>query len=517
MGILCAKNLDRIRPSRASRCGFAFCACLMTTMTLAFGDGPIRTYLDPARDACTRPTDHGPQLSFDNNPNRLSDILQLHLMRWAPTDPAVDLFAGAADSAGEFFRFDLVVRGLVNPPGRTEPAYFDPFAYGNRPIYGFVEFDMDDDADTGGETFAPEYRYLGNVSRFGGRAQKAKLADRVALDGFAFDEQFLTPPYVERSGEEFHLALLGGLTVTNGVIYRVGNHNRIFESGEEWQLRGRFFHRAHGFEPFSFVLGGTVAGAYDPIVDILFRHDNTADRTWITLVVPLTNVGAAQIGNTEPQANNADVSDQASILEALDDLALSAFFLQGFPSGLVEQALIDGWAERDPLAYLDPHEWDVTALVGISYAMPDPTGVFFVWTDIYPNVVSGDLDGSGKHEGLDTQLLNQYILQNDLQDGILDSQVVLSSFAAGFSLYDVNYDGVVSEVDSTPVIPTPDADGDGDADLADFAALQKCFLPGVTATPSCFAMDVFGDGGVDLNDLGAMTFNWTGPVPAAAQ
>ncbi|UCE61800.1 MAG: hypothetical protein JSU63_08645, partial [Phycisphaerales bacterium] len=147
------------------------------------------------------------------------------------------------------------------------------FRYGDHPVYGFVEIDMDADVWTGGELFAPEYRYLGNVVRFGGNVLHPEFLDRVALDGSAFDDDFLTPPFVERHGEEFHLALIGGQFGAGDIVEVAGDDDGIFEEGETWNIRGPFFHRAHGYELFSFVEGGRYPGEYAPDADLQFRHD----------------------------------------------------------------------------------------------------------------------------------------------------------------------------------------------------------------------------------------------------
>ncbi len=69
-----------------------------------------------------------------------------------------------------------------------------------------------------------------------------------------------------------------------------------------------------------------------------------------------------------------------------------------------------------------------------------------------------------------------------------------------------------------PAVPG-DGDGDTDADLADFAGLQRCFGDGVPWNdPSCQEVDFDGDGAVTLSDLAAYTNAQTGPtttVPGA--
>ena len=468
---------------------------------------------DSKTDALPRPTDPGAQTPVDFEEHRLIELRRITLGRWHPDAPAGDLFGGVFRGDGEFLRLDLMVDGLVNPPGGTDPFAFDPFRYGQHPIYGFVEVDMDADVWTGGELDAPEYRYLGNVARFGGNVQRPAFQDRAAVDGSAFDGDFLTPPYVERNGEEFHLALLGWQFDYTDITEVVGDGDGTFEEGETWNITGPFFHRAHGYEDFSFVEGGSQPGEYAPLCDLQFRHNPAAAVTFVSLVFPLSNVGAALMHEEDPEPLNQRPTDQASVLEALEDLRLSALFLEMFPTGLPEEDIIMGWAAGDPTDSLDPTEWSVTALLGTSYTQPHPGGVFFVWTDVYPNVIPGDVDGSGGWTGRDSELVAQHIDAHDGADGEMDGKVKILDFASGFSVYDMNYDGVVDGLDVAWSGRRGDADHDGDVDIADFASLQACFEAGARAAqPACTAIDLTHDDRVDLSDHGVFTGLLTGPV-----
>lgn len=97
---------------------------------------------------------------------------------------------------------------------------------------------------------------------------------------------------------------------------------------------------------------------------------------------------------------------------------------------------------------------------------------------------------------------------------MMDGKVTILDFASGFSAYDVNYDGVVDELDAAWSPPRRgDGDRDGDLDLADFAALQGCFGRGVGAgQQSCTAMDLTDDDRVDLLDHVMFAGSLTGPV-----
>ena len=425
-----------------------FCAALLAVSWAVCAMAEQR-YEDPTGDAVVRRTDPGADGAYDPEVQGVIDLGEIEIGAWRPDDPATDLFEGEFASDSEFLRLDLTIAGLVNPPGSADPFSFDPFAFGEHPVYGFVEIDVDGDVLTGGEVSAPQYRYLGNVARFGGLPKRESLEDRVAVDVSAFDGDVETAPFVDRHGEEFHLALLGSV-VERGTIEEVdGNGDEVFDAGETWDLAGPFFHRAHAFEAFSFIKGGRHPGEYAPTVWLRFQHDPIDDQTRLSLIVPLTNVGAAQMTGALPEDLDLDPENQASVLEALDDLYASAEFFEMFPTGLPEQALIDGWADRDPNEYLKPSDWEMTALLGTSYSQPDPSGLYFVWTDVYPDAVVGDFDGDGDVTELDEAAMDDFIIAYDASDGTVDGSVVVIGFGENFSIYDLNYDGVVDHEDVT--------------------------------------------------------------------
>ena len=346
---------------------------------------PVVAVEDAVGDAVARPTDPQADSPFDPDLHHLADLCQVTVGKWLPFEPQQNIFAGIFASQGKFVRLDLVLNGLMNPPGDTRPGEFDPFEYGNHPVYGFVEIDMDQDVETGGELEAPQYRYLGNVVRFGAKPAADRFDDRVALDASAFDGDFEVGPFVDRHGEEFHLALLGSQFDAGDITRITGNGDGTFDSGETWRITAPMFHRAHGYEPFSLATGGAHAGEYSPICTVQFQHDHIEDRTTISLVFPLKNSGAAQMTGEPPEPDNADPSDQASVKEALVDLHDSAVFLDKYHTGLKEEALITEWQNKVPGDYLDPTAWQITVLLGTSYTLPDPAGEYFVWTDVCPD------------------------------------------------------------------------------------------------------------------------------------
>lgn len=499
------------------RCESAGAFCLPLIILLAAGtsaraSNPVVIQDDPA-DAVHRPTDPLMSAPFSGTAENLVELLSMSIGRWQPSMPTGDLFEGNHATDGTFVRIDLSLLGLVNPPGPIQPANYAPYNYGPLPIYGFIEVDMDGDVWTGGEVDAPEYRYLANIARFGGRPAEPAFLDRVLVDSSTMDESLSTPPYFERHGEEFHLALLGSVFTPADITVLAGNTNTIFEPGETWLLTGSFFHRAHAFEPFSFVQGGAHAGEYAPECRLRFHHDLAEDRTLISLVVPLTQEGAGQMRGEPPEPLNQDPTDHSSVLEALFDLHLSALFLEGSPGGPPAEQLILEWAEKDPWMHLDPAGWRVTALIGTAYPSPPPSGTLYLWTDAYPNVVLGDIDGSGSRTGQDSQPIASYIAANDALDGVTDGRVVLPGFASAFMLFDLNYDGEVSQHDLAYGMSQPDADSDGDVDLEDFSQLQRCFGELWPLTNGCVTLDLTGSQRIGLDDYLEFEAAMTGPQP----
>jgi len=146
------------------------------------------------------------------------------------------------------------------------------------------------------------------------------------------------------------------------------------------------------------------------------------------------------------------------VFEALDDLIDRAIFLDQFPTGLPEEGIITEWQNKDADDFLLPDRWAITALLGTSYTVSDPSGEYFVWTDIFPGAVRGDNDGDAEADAGDRQRVVQYILDNDDRDGVIDGRVVLTEFARDFSVFDANHSGVVDGLDQLLVSPPGDLD-----------------------------------------------------------
>lgn len=489
-------------------------------MPLSRGDS-IVVLTDPAQDVAIRRSDPGANGAIDPVAHRPPDLLACIIGSWEPDDAHADPFSGEWEEDGEFFRLDLRLDGLINPPGTLGGEFpFDPFRYGPNPVFGYVEIDMDEDEKTGGETAVPELRYLGNVARVGGVPRGGRFDDRVALGAEAFDHTLSTKPYVDRSGEEFHLALHGWQIST---IDRSDPSDLVFGPGETWVVTGWLLHRAHGYEPFSYACCTGAAGSYEPEVRLRFQHDVEKDRTTITLVYPLTNeASAAMMGSAFVEPLDPDAANQNSVLEALNELAFAATF--PLPEWRIDPdfPLIERWKDKNPNSFLEPDDWRVTVLVGTSYTEPDQDA-FFVWTDLFPNVVVGDFNGDGCLTHSDLEAFDEFRLENDGvagrdEDGILNGSVDLLDFGPNFSVFDLNYDGVVDEADRLligPIRVAPDLDRDGDVDQTDFGLLQACLGRPVSMSPDCHDADFDDDDDVDAADLNILRACESGPtVPA---
>ncbi len=496
---------------------FAFSAYAGPNNRTTAPRGQFVSFNDPLGDETARPTDPGGTGIFDSTAHRLVDLRKITLGTWSPLVPSMDLFTGTFNSTGEFMLLQLEIVGLVNPPGHNDPFFFNPFQYGPHPIYGFVEIDMDQNLDSGGEIIAPEYRYLSNLARFGGQPNGGYYLDRIALNGAAIDTDFQSQPHVERSGEEFHLALLGGQFNPTDIFEIAGDNDLTFESGETWNILGRWLHRSHGFEPYSLAWGGSVSGEYVPTSFLQFRHDPTSNRTFITLVLPLTNFGSSLVTGLPPQPLNGNASDQASVLEGLADLVDSAEFLQDFPTREPEEAIIYDWAGDTAADYLNPLTWRVTALLGSTYDLPISSGQYFVWTDIYPNVFRGDVNGEYGVNSDDRDEINSFIAATDGQDGSLDGATDVAAYPYGFSIFDLNYDGTVDAVDSFLAARSGDSNDDAAVDLADYCWMQNCFArnPNSTNYNECLRLDFNLDDIVDHRDYLRFRFFMMGPTKAA--
>lgn len=472
---------------------------------------------DGVGDAVIRRTDQNADGMIDPMTQRLPDLITMRIGKFSPFEPDDDRFAGDWSSSGVFLRLDLVFDGLINPPGRIglsdhSPVY-SPFEYGSNPFFGFIEFDVDASEDTGGELNAPEFRYLGNVARFGGIPSEPRFAGRVAADGFAFDGFMSTPPFVERSGEEFHLVLLGEEISSIEIDHESpGGTPGIFEPGERWIVEGKLMHRAHGFEDFA-LMCFEAEGRYEAEVKLRFAHKSSTDQTTVSLVYPLTNAASAAFEDPEEPVDTNDgcTDGQNSIEEALVDLQFSAFIADAGTRMLPEFQLIADWEFESPADHLDPESWQLTALLGTAYGTEELDGARFVWTDVFPNTTTGDFNGDGVGDSADTTALDSFVTTNDgnpMYDGDGDSgngSMTWNDFASNFCVFDVNYDGVI---DGADLIVPGDMDLNGIVDLDDVDDFVLALIDpdayvashgGIEPIPRG---DINDDGLLDGNDIG---------------
>ena len=136
-----------------------------------------------------------------------------------------------------------------------------------------------------------------------------------------------------------------------------------------------------------------------------------------------------------------------------------------------------------------------------------------VWTDAYPDVVRGDVNGNGLPDNQDQSLILEFIAAADGGDTRIDGSVELANFATNFSVYDINHNGIVDGIDVLLVSIPGDTDGDDDVDLADFARLAACHSGEGTpfAFAQCALADFDADMDVDPTDASRFYVALTGP------
>lgn len=487
------------------------------------------TYQDGHGDAVPRRTDVGGDGPIGDAVHALPDLFTWSIGTWRPGNAQIDVFTGTWSNMGQFVRLDLVFEGLTNPPGPLgccgEPV-FDPFRYGPNPVSGYVEIDIDRDLNTGGELEWPDLRYLGSISRFGGLPQAGPLGARVAIDARAFDGNLDTAPFVERSGEEFHLELVGW-EIKSDQIERSDTSDWLFGSGETWVLNSHLFHRAHGYSRFSSACcrAGVPIGNYEPAVKVQFSHHPVSNRTTVSLVYPLTNAGSAAMLGAATETMDVFFTNQNSIQESLWELVISAMAATPQDRLLPEFALLAPWEENNPDTFLDPSVWEVRVLVGGHYTAQQEQESLFVWSDVYPNVVAGDFDGNGLVNIADRNALDLYTQTNDGNpaidaDGEVNTSIEIVNFGPGFSLYDLNYDGLVDADDRAmvggPMLPRADFDRDGDVDQVDFGHMQVCLSGTSPPRYGCRNADLNRDNRIDENDFVIFVGCASGPgMPAS--
>lgn len=475
----------------------------------------VRT--DAAGDAMIRRTDQGNDGPFNPLNHRLPDLVEIRYGKFAPTVPWADRFNGTWLVTGQYVRIDLVFVGLINPPGPIGyddqfPTY-DPFRHGPNPVYGFIEFDLDADENTGGELDHVHHRYLANAARFGGIPSEARFAGRAVVLGSTLDGPFNTAPQAERSGEEFHIALQGenidGYTVA---VEKQGGNPALFEEGEVWILDGDLFHRAHGFEDFAFKCI-TRPGRYMPDTKLRFEHSTSTNRTTVSLVYSLTNAACAMLQGQSytPGPNDGCDDNHHSIEEALIDLQFSAMYADPYKQSMPEFQLIEGWESCDISAAMNPANWRVCALVGSAYEVQQPWGEKYIWTDITPHVRAGNFNGDVQVNAQDIADLADFLSKNDGAPGYDEDKngsngvIDIINFGENFCAYDTNNDGLITAADGV-ILGDKNLDQILEAsDIADFVQglLQpQAYANSHNGIPPHSRGDVNGDGVVDGRDIG---------------
>lgn len=491
-------------------------------------------FTDGAGDSELRRTDDNADGPFDPQMQAQPDLLEVRIESFAPTAPHVDPFVGQGDANGLYIRIDVSFAGLVNPPGPVGydshwPTYA-PDIYGPNPVHGFIEFDIDGNENTGGEIENPELRYLGNVARFGGYPSEARFAGRVATGDDSFDGNLWTGPFYEASGEEFHLVLLGEeVEQVDVMVESPGGNPQVFEAGETWWVVGDFFHKAHAYDRYA-VLCSSGSGDYEPEVTIQFAHDEQADVTTVSLVFPKRNEGAARLISPSTNVQNRDGCDnnQFSIEEVLYDLHFGAAFADAETRLESEFQFIAEWEFQGTETFdtfLDPSGWRIQGVVGTAYLPVQADDDELIWTDVYPNAAFGDMNGDGVVDGADSMAVLDFIADHDGEfgfdtDGDAANQS-LSVFDWGrrFSLYDVNYDGLVDAMDTGGPVLVGDMNLDGVIDGRDVAPFTLALtdaiayglqFPGANAE---VIGDADGNGVFDIDDVGAFLVLLLGAPP----
>lgn len=452
---------------------------LCVAVVAAAGGASAQTlsYTDAAGDAVVRQTDPGAAGGLRPD-TVLPDLLGAECRTWQSPTPRTDPYAGSVVGDPEnahLIRIDVRFAGVVNPPGPLGAGIdpWDAFRFGPSPVYGYLDLDIDDRKDSGGELgSAAELRFLANVGRFGG-LPSGSISERAARSADDYDRDFFKGRQIERSGADFSLNLCGCYNVT--IVHEGGDGDGIFEAGETWIVRGRFFRRAGGFAGPSLISGGSAPGAYDPWTNVRWSHDISTDVTTITLVAPGDMIGAAQLFGGSVQPVDTFVDNHWSIEEGMRDVIDSVKRASG-PAYI----LMEDWDRFRREEHLDPRRWEMYALFGTTYAQP--IDALYVWTDVGFDITHGDLTGSGYTNPLDAAAFRQYIYTTDGTpkdaDGIKNGVVVVPGFGVNFSLYDLNGDGVCDGEDLYTYGDRVDLDGDGERTFFDFLAFQSLFAEG---------------------------------------
>ncbi|MCB9846683.1 MAG: hypothetical protein H6811_11945 [Phycisphaeraceae bacterium] len=469
-------------------------AVLLVPWASATGICDPDTLYDRPGDARLHRTDPGANGPVSCSP---PDLLSVRLRGWHAFDAESDPYAGfEVDPEGcHLFRADIVLEGLVNPAGTLglngNPC--DPYRFGPNPVVGFIDFDIDRDRDTGGELgSAAEIRFLANVGRFAALPE-GSLGSRAARSGDDYDLNFWTGPYFERSGADFAVVLCGCHDVE---IVSGDDGDGVFEAGETWVVRSRFFQRAAGYRDASGVFGGSDFGLYDPLTNLRFRHSVSANTTTITLVEAMDMHGASELTGEPEQAPDNEIGpfSHHSVQEAVLDLIDAAQGSISEPARtLTKQWEHKGWDDA-----WDVSRWRATALIGAPYDTCDES--LYAWSDVGFESEVGDFDSSGFVDGADALVFASGVASLDGMasdcDGMVDGRVVICDFGPNFSVFDVNYDGVIDASDLHAICPA-DLTGSSDPQSPDYGVPDGQ----VDGSDFFFFLDRFAAGDLARADL----------------
>ncbi|HMN39292.1 MAG TPA: GC-type dockerin domain-anchored protein [Phycisphaerales bacterium] len=479
----------------------AIAAPLLAVGGAAHADDDYRVFVDLSGDAVVRRTDTcncGPLLPGQAMP----DLKKIVISAWQPDANCTSPYEGelADHLDAHLVRIDLVFNGLVNPPGTLglNGQPFDPFVFGTNPLYGFVELDVDNDEDTGGDqTSVAATHYLANAARFGGRPSST-LSVRAASASDDLYQTWTVPPQVSLSGADWVMAFCGCFETVP--LWKSNANCPTFGPGCTWIVSGRYFQRTTGYLNASTMTGGTGFGLYDPVVNLRFQHEVSTNETTVTLVYALDQIGAGQLAQAPPEPIDHSAANQTSIAEGVADLIQAA--QSGFLTDLAWQ-VTHRWANKTVSAATDPTRWRPTFIFGTSYAAQ--TDGLYVWTDIGFDCLVGDVNGDGVISAADRSAVALFISQFDGSDGVVDGQVVIPNFAVGFSVFDVNGDGVVGALDLAfyPNYVCPaDFDQSGMVDVLDIFSFLNTWFSG------SLAADVNQSGTLTVQDIFDFLNRW---------
>ncbi len=466
---------------------------------------------DCDHDAVMRRTDShymGPLPSTQNLP----DISKIKIRGWQSLTPETDPYSGSESSGGlpHLVRIDVILSGVINPPGPLglNGMAFDPFQFGNNPLYGFIEFDIDNDKDTGGDLTQGEaaLHYLGNAARFGGRPA-GSIGARAASSSGDFYWPVSHPPQIQLSGTDWIMGFCG--CFSSLPVYKANPNEQTFGPGSTWIMEGRFFERASAYRGASLMIYGSQAGLYDPIVRVRFQHSIAQEETTVTLVYALDAIGASQLSGLPVQPYGTNVaSGRSSISEGMYDLIVQASS-GNIPPGSLAYEVTNRWGGRPIQTVQDLSRWKPSFIVGMSYPTYEQgNDGLYIWTDVGFNARKGDLNGDGVVDMLDRALVQATIEENDGSasdgDSSINGSVQIISFGSEFSLYDVNGDGLINGADLAfyNVPCAADFDHSGTLSTLDIFAFLNAWFDGNMRA------DFDHSGGLAVQDIFAFLGAW---------